>query len=278
MTFLVQLLDWGGWFLWLSYRRVGADPTRPAGTLLGNLRPTVPLPRRSWISLGALILLLGLRPLLLALVASATDATPTWSPGPIVIAFRADDWGRLYLFSTISFFWTGITGYAVLLAFSWLSRGCTELTSFSDFILSLAGPTARFPGPMLVLLPWLLGAGLWLGTGHFLVAEHLIPSVRGAGPWLMEAAVMGCAIWTPLRWVFFCVLMLRFLHNYIYLGEHPVWAFVQIIGRRLQAPLGWIPLEFGRMDLAPAAAGVLYLGLGEAMQRILAWLFARVLA
>ncbi len=278
MTFLVHLLDWSGWLLWLSYRRVGADPTRPAGTLLGNLRPAVPLPRRSWVSLIALILLLVLRPLLLAVVASATDATPTWSPGPIVIAFRADDWGRLYLFSTIHFFWTGITAYAVLLAFSWLSRGVPEMVSFNDFIASLAGPVARFPWPILVVLPWLLGAGLWLGIGHLLTQEHLVPVVRGSGQWLMEAAVMGCAVWMPLRWALFFVLLLRFLHNYVYMGEHPAWAFVQMMGRRLQAPLGWVPLEFGRMDMAPAVVGILYLALGEAIQRLLAWLFGRVLA
>lgn len=278
MTFLVQLLDWGGWLLWLSYRRIGADPTRPAGTLLGNLRPAVPLPRRSWMSLVSLVLLLGLRPLLLAVVGAALDATPTWSPGPIVIAFRADAWGRLYLFSTVSFCWTGLTAFAVLLAFSWLCRGDPEMHPFGDFIVALIGPIARFPWPILVALPWLLGAGLWFGVGHLLAQEHLLPSVHSSITWLSESAIMGSAVWMPLRWALFFILVLQFLHNYVYLGEHPLWEFVQLMGRRLQKPFRWIPLEIGQMDLAPMVAGAIYLALGEVIQRLLSWLFARAMA
>ena len=277
MSWVVYILDLAGLLLWLSFRRVGADPTRPAGTLLGNLRPAAPVPHRSWTSLLALVLMLALRPLLLVLLATLLDSTPSWAPGPTVIAFRADDWLRLYLFSTLSFVWTALTGYAVLLAFCGLSRGITELNSFAEFAENLAGPIGRVPVVLMVVFPIFAGALLWSGVRHLLEWQHLLPST-GAG-WLLvgQSCLMGLAVWLPLRWVAVLVLVLRFVHNYVYLGEHAVWTLVQTIGRRLEFPLAWIPARVGRMDLVPLLTAGVYWFAGEMASRGLAWAFPQTL-
>ena len=277
MSWVVYILDLAGLLLWLSFRRVGADPTRPAGTLLGNLRPAAPVPHRSWTSLGALLLMLVLRPLLLVLLATLLDATPTWTPGPTVIAFRADDWLRLYFFSTLSFVWTALVGYGVLLIFCALSRDVPELSSFSAFAVAMAGPVGRFPVLLILLLPAVAGALVWLGVGHLLEWQHLVPPTRAGWPLAVQSMIMGVAVWLPIRWIVMCVLLLRFVHNYVYLGEHSVWTLVQTIGRRLQYPLSWIPARLGRMDLVPLLACGLYWFLGELANRGLAWAFPQTL-
>lgn len=263
MVFVILLLDLTAIFLWLSFRRVGADPTRPAGTLLGNLRPAAPVARRSWLSLVLLIALVVLRPLLIAPLAAALDATPTWSPGPIVIAFRADDWLRLYLFSTTSFLWTALAAYSGLLGFCWLCRGAPELRSFEEFGVHLAGRLGRLPGALLIVLPIVIAALVWLPLSHLLEREHLLPISKGGGPWYLQSFILGSAVWLPVRWPVLAVLFLRMLHNHVYLGEHPFWTFVQAGGRRLQFPMAWLPLQIGRMDFAPLISGLLYWGVGE---------------
>ncbi len=277
MSWVVYILDLAGLLLWLSFRRVGADPTRPAGTLLGNLRPAAPVPHRSWASLLTLVLMLLLRPLLLVLLATVLDSTPTWTPGPTVIAFRADDWLRLYFFSTLSFAWTALVGYAVLLAFCAFSRDVPELTSFAEFAMTLAGPLGRFPLVFLFLFPVAAGAVIWLGVGPVLQWQHLLPPTRAGVSLAFQSLFMGVAVWLPLRWVVVSVLLLRFIHNYVYLGEHSVWMLVQTVGRRLQYPLAWIPARLGRMDLVPLLAAALYWFMGEVVGLGLAWAFPQTL-
>jgi uncharacterized protein YggT (Ycf19 family) len=72
------------------------------------------------------------------------------------------------------------------------------------------------------------------------------------------------------------VLLLHVVNSYLYLGNHAFWSFINATARNILAPLRWLPLRVGRVDLTPVvgiAVVLLGLGLGE---RGLTWLFSRL--
>ncbi len=62
-----------------------------------------------------------------------------------------------------------------------------------------------------------------------------------------------------LKFFLVAVFALHLLNSYVYLGEFPLWSFVNITARDLLRPIKWIPLQAGKIDLAPVVAIVVVL-------------------
>jgi uncharacterized protein YggT (Ycf19 family) len=71
-------------------------------------------------------------------------------------------------------------------------------------------------------------------------------------------------------------LGLYLLSSYIYFGNQPFWNFVSLTGRNMVRPLSWLPLQIGKIDLAPLLAIALVFVASEFAQRGLTMLYGRV--
>jgi uncharacterized protein YggT (Ycf19 family) len=47
------------------------------------------------------------------------------------------------------------------------------------------------------------------------------------------------------------VLLIYLVNTYVHLGAHPLWGFNHSIGTTVLTPLRRLPLQVGRLDLAP---------------------------
>jgi hypothetical protein len=263
MSFVNFLLDLAAVVLWLSFRGVGGAPSRPAGTLLGNLRPVEPEQKRSWYALLGLAAILLLRPLFLSPIAGSVDATPSWSPGPVVLVFRSDSWMRLYLYSGVTFFWTWLIFFAHAVLLGVCIRGLSELKGLQDLVVSMVGPIGRWPWYVSLPIPMLLGAVGWFGMSRLFFELGVMPQSKADWHIALQCLSIGLSVWIPCRWVIAGVLLYRMLYGYVYLGEHPVWGFLDVVGRRLQTPISWIPLRLGQMDFGALLAAAIFWGGGE---------------
>ena len=90
-------------------------------------------------------------------------------------------------------------------------------------------------------------------------------------------AVLGLAAYLALKFFLVGILALHLFSSYVYLGELPLWSFVNTTAHGLLRPLQWLPLRAGRMDFAPVLAMVLLLLTAPFSQRGLTQIFQRLI-
>ena len=268
MTHIDQLLNLIGVVLWLSWRGVGdtSPATLGAGTLVSTLKPARREPTHSWMYLAALVGLLAVRPMLYAPLARTLDWTPMLPLGPVNLAFRADEPLRLLTFSLLSFGWTLLVFQAAVSALSQLARGPGEPTGVVRWLRELAGRPGSWPVVVSLLAPVLLVAAAWAALAFPLAKLGVLPVPPTGANLAGQAFAVGSGVWLPARWVLAGLLLLRMVHDHVYLGDHPMWAYVRIAGGRLARPLAWLPLRRMKFDLTPLVAAIAVLGLAEAAE------------
>jgi hypothetical protein len=271
MALIDQLLNLIGLVLWLSWHGDGQpSQIRGAGTLLSNLKPVETRRARRWLYPLMLVVLLVARPLLYAPLAPVLDWTPTLSPGPVSLAFRADDPKRLLAFSFLSFAWCLLLFRAGILLLAALGRREGDPAGLSRWVRELAGRAAQWPVAAVLVVPVLTLAVSWviitLGLRQIGV---LPPDPLTAGRLLAQSVVVGLAVWLPMRWLLAGLLVLRLVHDYVYLGEHSLWEFVRSTGGRLLRPLEWLPARLGRFDSSPLIGAAVVLAATEGLELLL---------
>ncbi len=268
MAHIDQLLNLIGVVLWLSWRGVGdsSPATLGAGTLVSTLKPARREPTHSWMYLAALVGLLAVRPMLYAPLARALDWTPILPLGPVNLAFRADEPLRLLTFSVLSFGWTLLAFQAAVSALSQLARGPGEPTGVVRWLRELAGRPGAWPVAVSLVAPVLLVAAAWAALAFPLAQLGVLPVPPTGANLAGQAFAVGSGVWLPTRWVLAGLLLLRMVHDHVYLGDHPIWAYVRIAGGRLARPLAWLPLRLMKFDLTPLVAAVAVLALAEAAE------------
>jgi uncharacterized protein YggT (Ycf19 family) len=80
-----------------------------------------------------------------------------------------------------------------------------------------------------------------------------------------------------LKFLLVAVLALHLLNSYVYLGDLPLWSFVNATARSLLRPLQWLPLRAGRVDFAPLLAIAVVLAGAQWSQRGLAQLYQKLI-
>ncbi len=79
--------------------------------------------------------------------------------------------------------------------------------------------------------------------------------------------------WKPLLLL---VMGVHIVSSYLYLGDHPLLAFVNAVARNLLRPLRLVPLCLGKLDLAPMIGmALVYFGANFA-SRGLVWVYGRL--
>jgi len=272
------ILNLAGLLLWLNWRSFGADPlskTTPA-TLAGTLRRAEPQRLKGWHLLAGLGVLLLLRAILYWQIGPAVNWTPSLRLVAIAISFRSDFLDRMLLFSGLSFGMALAVFYLYLLLLSLASHDSVDLNPLQRFLRVQLGWVGRWPAPLKVLLPLVLGMSFWLILNPVLARLNIIPASISGTQRVEQALLIGVGSYLAWKYLIGIILFLSLLSSYVYLGNHWFWNFVAMISRNLLAPLRWIPLRLGKVDFAPIAGMVVVFILAEFAERMLVELFERL--
>jgi uncharacterized protein YggT (Ycf19 family) len=92
-----------------------------------------------------------------------------------------------------------------------------------------------------------------------------------------QGAVIGLAAYLVLKFFLVAVFTLHVVNSYVYLGDLPLWNFVNVTARNLLRPIKWIPLRAGKIDFAPVFAIVIVLASAQLSQLALAQLYQKLI-
>ncbi|MDB6018892.1 MAG: hypothetical protein JWR19_3381 [Pedosphaera sp.] len=257
MSAIDFILNLAGLLLWLNWRSLRFDPLArtSAASLVGTLRKADPSGPKRWKFLAALAALLFIRALLYWEIGPAMEWTPNLQLGPIALSFRSDFLGRMLLFSALSFGITLAVFYLWLLLLSLANRRVADLDPLQKLVRQHLGWIEPWPNAIKSLLPLFLAGLCWLLLHPLLTHLALIPKAKSWPQIIEEAAVIGLGTYLSWKYLIAVILALHLLNSYVYLGNHPLWSFINTTARNLLVPLrwGWLPLRVGRLDFAPVA-------------------------
>jgi uncharacterized protein YggT (Ycf19 family) len=156
----------------------------------------------------------------------------------------------------VFFSWASFT-HMLVLFYLWLlflslclPRG-GEADVCSQFVRIQLGKVHQWRKVWKILLPFAAAVVLWLLPGTLLVTMKLVPPAQSWLHRLEQGVVLGLGTYLVWKYVIGAVLGLHLLNTYLYLGAHPFWKFITLIGQRLLAPLRRLPLLVGKVDFAP---------------------------
>ena len=264
-----SILNLAGVLLWLSWLLYRLDPiAQPsAATLAGTLKRDHRRPQR-WIFIGALAALLVLRALLYWEIGPTLEWTPTLKLGTIAIAFRSDYLNLMLLYSALGFLVTLVVFYSWLLLLSVANQRIPDTDALHRLVKFQLGWVERWPAAIKLLLPFLTAGAMWVAIHPALVRLGLLPEPKDTAQLLEQAAVIGASSYLGWKYLIVAVLLFHLLNSYVYLGNQPFWGFVSVSARNLLTPLRWLPLKFGRLDIAPVVGIALVLVITESIARL----------
>jgi uncharacterized protein YggT (Ycf19 family) len=278
MSLLDLILNLTALLLWISWRTLPFDPWakgRPA-TLTGTLRRAEPGQSKAWHLLAALVGLLIARALFYWWIGAALDWTPGIKLGAITVSFRSGMFWRMVLFSFASFADLLLVFFLWLILFSLATPTTAEPDSCQRFIRVQLRPVYSWRWYAKASLPLILAMTLWLLTGPLLSQMKIIPPVQSWLHRFEQATVLGLGVYTVWKYGIMAVLALHLLNSYVYLGNHPVWGFINNTASAFLAPLRRLPLRAGKVDFSPLVGIGLVCALAELAERGLKYLYERL--
>jgi len=272
------ILNLVGLVLWLNWRAIPLTVRAPAGASLASTLRRAGPPRPRVYYLAALCALLAGR----ALVYWQLGGPVRWDAriplGPTTVWFRGDLPGRMMFFSLCSFGVALGIFYLCLLLLSWINGPIADSEPAQRLVRDHLGPLDRWPGAMKLLLPLVFTAALWCALNPLLARLGLVPqNAHPAWRVLAQGAVIGLAVYLVLKFFLVGVLALHLLNSYVYLGDQPLWSFLNATARRLLRPLQGLPLRAGRVDFAPVLAMIVVLAGAHLSQHGLAQLYQKLI-
>jgi len=259
MGLLDFILNLVGLLLWFNWRAARFDPltiSTPA-TLAGTLRRAEKSKLRSWHLPFGILLLLLIRIPLYHEFGSALKWSGKVNLAVISIPFPSNT--PSYLSMTLfSFYSFGVAlGVFLLwvLLLSLLKSGAPESDSLRQLLRLHLGPLDSWPVYIKLLLPFFAVAILWYGASWPLTHYGILPPPHTAGQRVELASIVGVGSYLAWRNLVLAILILYFLHSYVYFGKNPFWQHLDLVAQRLLVPFRWFPSRLGRFDLSPLLAG-----------------------
>ncbi len=255
------ILNVAGLLLWLSWCSFHLEPLvkHTPATLTGTVKRAEPSSTRGWPLLATLVLLLVARALFYRQVGSAVGWTPKLDLGFVVLAFRSDLAGPVFLFSALSFARTWIVYYFWLLTLVLINRSVAEPDPLQRLLRVHLGWVRNWPWPVLILLPVTGVAGLWLGLHPLLARVGVLTPEHGIPQMLEQSLFLTLSLVLSLKYLLPVFLLLDLVASYVYLGVSPVWDFVGTTSKNILRPLKPLPLHLAKVDLAPLLGTLLIL-------------------
>jgi uncharacterized protein YggT (Ycf19 family) len=276
LTLIDFILNIVGLLLWLNWRAaelpVGG---RPGASLLSTLRPAEP-PRPRYYYWAGLPVLLVARAVFYWQAGQPVHWSPRIFLGPTTLSFRSDLPGRMLLFSVLSFGVALGVFYLWLLFLSCLNAQVPDAGPVQRLARVWLGRLERWPGAIKLLLPLAVTALAWSLLHPLLARLNMVPASAPARL-LAQGAVIGLEAYLTLKYLVIALLILYLFNSYVYLGEFPLWNFVDATTRRLLRPLQKPPLRVWKIDFAPVLSIILVLLAAEYAQRGLARLYQKLL-
>jgi uncharacterized protein YggT (Ycf19 family) len=261
MSLINFILNLVALLLWLSWRAGGMTAaTRPSVLSLASaLKKADPRGPNRWLYLVALALLLVLRSVFYWQVGAPMRWTPTIQLGVIAPHFRSDFLERMLLFSALSFVVVLAVFYFSLILLSISNRSVSDSDPIQKVVRLQLGWLGRWSVSAQLLLPFLLVVALWLALHRLFAGLGLISVSVSFMELAQQAAIIGLGAF--LAWKYFIVALLaaHVLNSYVYLGNSPIWNFVNVTAHNLLRPIRWLPLGIGKADLRPLVAILLVL-------------------
>ena len=255
----MNIVDWilniAAIFLWMDWRSARSAKPQSILSIGGTVRHAGRATGLGFGSLAALILILVVRPAFYYTVGSAVSWTPTLNFLAISIPWRSDLLGRMYLFSTLSFLKVFGYYYAWLLFLSAVNFRLTDEDRIQRFIRGQLAWLEKLPWWFKLLLPSLVASLAWVALAALFAELELVP--QGTPPktvWL-QAAAFAIAALLAWKWLLIGFFLVHLLNIYLYIGTHPLWAYIGITSRKLLAPFFF--LRSGKLDLSPVAGVII---------------------
>ena len=281
MSYVDFILNLAGLLLWIKWRSLPFDPfnKRTPATLVGTLRRAAPSHFRRWHLLAGIILLLLLRAVVYWWIGSAF--AHVWvgklDLGVTILQFRSDWLVRMLLFSFTSFGLALGIFYLWLLLLSLLNGNSDEATGPVHRLVRVQlGGIDAWPRRVKIILPFVVGLLGWWLIAWLLGWLEIIPRPLSAAHRIEQAALVGLSTYLAWKYIAAALLVLHLVNSYVYFGRHPFWKYVQDTARKLLTPLRKIPLQAGRMDLAPVVGIAIIFLLSAVAERGLVWLYTRL--
>jgi hypothetical protein len=255
MALIDFILNIAGLLLWLNWLSVNFDPLNrtSAATLVGTLRKADTSGPKRWQSLAAVAALVVIRAVIYWEIGPALNWTPRLPLAPIEPAFRSDYFLNALVFSILSFICALAAFYFSLLLLSVANRGLPETDPLQKLVRLYFKWFEPWPAWAKLLLPLLLGGLFWIALHPLLTSMNIIPRAKSFPQLIAQVAIIGAGTYLSWKYLLLGVLALHLIVSYVYLGDHPVWNYINATARHLLYPLRWLPLRIGKVDLLPLA-------------------------
>lgn len=278
MSVLNFILNCAGLLLWLNWRSRGlaAVPRASGVAIVSALKRAGSAPRDRWSSLMVLGGLLFLRAIVYWQIGPAVQWLPRISLGAFVLHFRSDNFARMLLFSLSGFLFFLLVFYCSLLLLAAVNRATEPADRWAALVRAHLGVLARLPAWLMLLLPFLAVFTLWLGLGPMFEFMDVIAPTHSIRHLVEQAVIIGLGGWLLWPYVIVVVLVLHLVASYVYLGNAPIWIYVNTVAAGLLRLLRWLPLRLGRFDFAPLLGLATVVLLALWLPERLAWLFRKL--
>jgi hypothetical protein len=270
------ILNVAGLLLWLNWRSARIALHRPQAvvSIANSLQRADPVRGAGWSSLGALILLLGLRALFYHTLGPKLGWVPYMDFLAVNLPWRSDDLLRMTIFSVTSFGVTLYAFYSWLLLLSALNRSLLDSMPIHRWVRYHLGLLEKLPAFLKVFLPILFVLLLWPLVYKGLVLLKIAPEIRDTVQLWQSGGVLGIASLFLWRWLIVLILAAHLLNTYLYLGEDPIWKYASATARNLLHPIRF--LRAGKLDLAPILGLVLILSASHYLPGQLNYLYRKL--
>lgn len=258
------ILNVAGLLLWLNWRSARLDPfTRgvPA-TLSGTVRRAEPLRLKRWHFLVALAALLFIRAFFYGHIGPAVNWSPKLNLVVVNPAFPLVLHGQVFflsalLFSVTSFIRVLAVFYFWLLAIAIFNRREANSDPLQKLLTLQLGSIARWPLFAQLFTPILVVALIWMLFHPLLLYIGVVTHVHSNLLLFAQGCVLGLVLYLSVKYLLLVFLAVHLIVTYVYLGANPIWEFINVTSRNLLSPLNWLPLRFGKIDLAPVIGIIL---------------------
>lgn len=277
MPVLDFILNCAALLLWLNgrSRRLTNLPSVPGIALIATLKSAQRRPAERWPSHLVLAALLIGRAILYWQIGTSARWLPVIPLGPITLHFRTDLFLPMLLFSLLGFGLFLAVFYFSLLLLAAVQSRTVNNNPWPALVRAHLGPLARWPAPLLVLVPFAVAFLFWLAGGPVFGWLRLAASAVSFVQLSQQALIIGLSAWLPWAYLIGAVLALNFVSSYVYFGRAPFWNFLDATARQFLRPLAPLPLRFGKLDLAPLLGLAAMIAIIIYAPRGLTWLYER---
>ncbi len=261
MSLIDFILNLAALLMWFNWRAARVDPLALAtpSTLAGTLRRAGKSNFTTWHLPAVIGGLIVVRAIFYWLTGDAVKWVGILDVGVISVPFRSDGFGRMLLYSVLSF-GVALTVYFIWLIFlSSLKPATADADSLRGLLRSQLGRVERWPRGIKLLLPFLVVTVLWWLVSWPLIFWEVLPRSVSLGQRTEQALLVGLGSYLAGKFLIVGTLALDLVSSYVFFGRHPFWQQLEEISRRLLAPLRFLPLRVGRFDFAPLFGIALFL-------------------